>query len=178
MSTHNDDEDDRDDHGTAIALALVGGGAVLLWWLLRGRGKGWRGFGRGSGVGGGYDGGGSLPRLPAISVRVVDGDRILLDGGPADLDTMLARARVSSQVHLTADGAARHGFVSNVLWTLLDADINVDADWDLKHRTARVGDPEGAVISAGKIFFFDNPTIDNCLRTRPRKECLPGNPHI
>ena len=170
MAAHDNDEHDS---GTAITLAAIGGGAVLLWWLLRGSGKGWGGRGR---RGDGSDGGGgSPPRLPAIWVRVRDGDRIEIDGFATDLPTMLARAQASSQVHLTADGAARHGLVSAVLWMLLDADINVDADWDLKHRTPRVNDPEGKVITPGKIFFFDDPTIDTCLRTRTRKECLPPN---
>jgi hypothetical protein len=169
MSTHGDDEGDN---GTAIALAVVGGGAVLLWWLLRGRGKGWGWGGSGGRLGDGHDRDGSPPRLPAINVKLIDGDRILLNGAPADLETTLARARVSSQVHLYTDGAPRMGFVSKVLWALLDAEVPVEADWDLKHRTPRVGDPEGHVITAGKIFFFDNPAIDNCLRTKPRKECL------
>src|SRR5690348_17163493 len=108
MSTRDDDESDN---GTAIALAVVGGGAFLLWWLLRSRGKGWGLGGRGGGLGNGSDGGGSPPRLPAINLKLVDGDRILLNGAPADLETTLARARVSSQVHFYTDGAVRMGFV-------------------------------------------------------------------
>ena len=178
------DDEDEHDSSTVLTLAAVGTGAVLLWLLLRGKGKGWGGFGRGGGFGGGrdggsftagYDGGVSPPQRPILLVRLVEGERILIDGDkPVSLDTMLARALTSSKVHFTTDGAVRAGFVSKVLWTLLDADIDVDADHDVKHRTARVDDPEGKVITAGKWFWFGDPKIDNCLRTKSRKECIPG----
>jgi hypothetical protein len=111
MATTNDDN-------TGFTLALLGGGALVLWLLWRGRGKG-----------GGGGAGRPDSRGPSeLIVWALSGDRVALDrvDGPiVDLATMVARSRAAGAAGLFRTGDARHGWVLNVLGALQAAGVLV-----------------------------------------------------
>jgi hypothetical protein len=115
MATDNDDN-------TGLTIAVIGGGALLVWLLWRGRGKGAAGGEReqGSTRGSGR---------AQLVVWVLSGDRVALntvDGVILDLDTMVARARTMGAARVFRTGDARHGWVLNVIAALRDAGVAVD----------------------------------------------------
>jgi hypothetical protein len=95
----------------------MGGGALLLWLLWRGRGKstnhGDEAHGRARSV---------------IAVTLLAGDRIELDGVPADLPTTVARARTADMAKVHANGDARAGWVIEVLKALRAAGVDIGKD--------------------------------------------------
>ena len=109
MVTNDEAEDGG---GTALTLAVIGGGAVLLWLFLRGKGWGGRG-GRGDGDRHGDDNT-SRTRRGLACIWVLDGDHIELNGVRTDLATTVAIALTSDSVHFHPRGDARHGFVVEV----------------------------------------------------------------
>ena len=112
------------ENGTGLIVAALGGGALLLWLL-------WRGRGKAKGSGGDADHG-SAP--PAVEVRILSGDRIELDGVLSDLATMVARTRAAGVARVHATGDARAGWVTKVLETLRAARVDVGVDASISSR--------------------------------------------
>jgi len=114
------------DSSTGRTVAVVGGGALLVWLLLR-RGRGWR-FGRG-----GSAGGPTAKSGPPCRVHLV-ADGILVNGERADLPQVIETCRRSGQAHLTANGAAIVGAIADTIAALKEAGVIVHADpglWDI-----------------------------------------------
>lgn len=105
--------DDRRKH--ARTGALLAGGALLAWLLLRGG----SGFGFGGGKGGGARGAERRVRL-----RVSDAG-ISADGVPVSLDEGVAVAREVGAADLFATGAARQGTVDDLINALRDAGVDL-----------------------------------------------------
>jgi hypothetical protein len=106
----------------------MGGGALLLWLLWRSRGNGKRGQGSG---GGGDVGRGDI--INAVSIVIMSGDRLTLDGVPTDLSTAIARARAADATYVHVVGDARHGWVCDVLEALKVARVNTIEDSSVQH---------------------------------------------
>ena len=106
------------EHHTARNIALVGGGVLLAWLLLRG--KGW---GLGSDHSSGGAAGGSTPSSPC---RVwIRGDRIELDGAPTDLRTLVTRCRERGRAEVSATGDTIVRSITEVLRALRTAGIAI-----------------------------------------------------
>lgn len=105
----------RKQNNTGRTIAVIGGGAFLVWLLWRGRGKG-----KGSG------GNGDHHSDPVI-VRIRSGDQIELDGVSSDLATTVARARAAGATRVVATGDARHGWIVQVIAALKAAGVVIDA---------------------------------------------------
>jgi hypothetical protein len=121
------------DSSTGRTVAVVGGGALLVWLLLRGRG--WR-LGRG-----GSAGGPAAKSGPPCRVHLV-ADGILVDGERAGLPKVIETCRRSGQAHLTANGAAIVGAIADTMAALKEAGVIVHADpglWDIT-GLARAGE--------------------------------------
>jgi hypothetical protein len=112
-----------EDANTALTVAIVGAGAFLLWRLWPRGGIG----GRSSE--GGADAHGAKADSPVrdamVVVRLLDGDRIELDGTPSDLATTVARARSAGAARVIVPGHARHGWVVTVTDALKGAGVDV-----------------------------------------------------
>ncbi len=116
-----------DSSQTGRTLAVIGGGALLAWWLLR----------RGSGPGGrssrdatGTHGGGTP--APAARPRVwVRTARIEVDGVVADLPTVIARGRAAGAVDVHATGDAVTRVIRDVVSSLRAAGVAVYGAPDL-----------------------------------------------
>jgi hypothetical protein len=106
----------RGNNSTIATVAMIGGGAVLVWLLWRGRGKGKNGHGNG-------DLGGT--RAP-VQVWVRSEDRIELDGARSDLATVVARARAAGAAHVHVTGDARQGWYTKVVDALRAAGVEAD----------------------------------------------------
>lgn len=105
----------RTQNNTGRTIAIVGGGALLLWLLWAGRGKG-----KGSG------GDGNQSSAPAVVVvKIRSGDHIELDGVSSDLATTVARARAAGTARVIAVGDARHGWVTQVIDALRAAGVEL-----------------------------------------------------
>jgi hypothetical protein len=114
---------------TGRNVALVGGGALLVWLLLRG--KGW-GLGGGGGTGGdgtGTPGTSAINDTPAerrqpcqvfVRARQID-----LDGAPADLPTIVAHCRAAGKAHVRTTGGASIQAVEDVISALQAAGVTV-----------------------------------------------------
>src|SRR5262245_5209933 len=100
---------ERDDSHTGRTVALIGGSALVLWLLLRGKGFGLGaraggGLGGGSGSSAGNAGGASTPaRACQVFIRA---NHIDLDGAPADLSTVISRCRAAGKADVRATGDA------------------------------------------------------------------------
>ena len=127
MSVENDDHD----ASTALTVAAIGGGALLLWLVLR-RPNGWRWGDR------------SADPQPAarraVSIVVRDGERVDVDGASTDLATAVAAVRAAGAAHFRASGDARQGWVSKVYYALVDAGMEVQADAPTTDHLIRYGD--------------------------------------
>jgi hypothetical protein len=134
MSTRHNDEYDG---GTALALTAIGGGGVLLWLLLRARGR--RRGGPGNGTESHSANEHPIPRREVLVV-VRAGDRVDVDGVTTDLATTvtLARAAGTARFHVTGD--ARQGWVSKVYYGLVDAGVAVSADAGITDHLIRYDD--------------------------------------
>lgn len=105
----------RDSSNRSGTVALVGGAALALFLLARG--KGWALGASDQHVGDTERGHAGAQTVVPGSRRVVwilAGDRIEIDGVAADLATVIARGREVEHVELHARGDARHGFVVSV----------------------------------------------------------------
>ena len=117
-------------HKTGRTVAVVGGGALLLLLVLRG--KGW-GLGELAGTGAGD------PAPTRCRVRI-DASGIELDGARTDLPTVTARCRAAGEADVRATGAAITGVVAQVLHALQDAGVRVWASaglWETAGVTPR-----------------------------------------
>jgi hypothetical protein len=132
MSTSNE-------NSTGLTLALVGGSALLLWFLWPGRGKG---SGQGGGKGEGEGGDGARSSVPAaVVVRIRGGDQVELDGVSSDLATTVARARAAGAAHVFATGDARQGWVTTVTDALKAAGVVVYTSPSLPNAPRTDGTP-------------------------------------
>ncbi len=108
----------RKQNNTGRTIVAIGGGALLVWLIWRGRGKG---KGKGSG--------GDRNNTPvAVEVWIRSGDRIELDRVSSDLATVIARARAVGKARLHVAGDARHGWFEYVADALRAAGVEV---WSL-----------------------------------------------
>ena len=123
----------KTDEKTGRTVAAIGGGALLLWLLLRGKGWG-LGASRGEGTGP------SSPTLPRCRVRV-DQYGVQLDGAPADVATVVARCRETGAADVLATGAAISGVVEALLDALRAAGVVVHLSTPASRTTAT---PEAA----------------------------------
>src|SRR5690349_2805399 len=99
---------------TGLHVAILGGAALLLWLLWRGRR-----------TGGGRTG--SRGHAPAaLGIWLRSGDRIELDGIASDLPTVVERARAAGMARVHVTGDTRHGWAETVDSTLREAGIDVD----------------------------------------------------
>lgn len=132
------------------AAVVVGGAALALALLWAGRRSGQGGAGAGAGRGGDGDGdrgstlGSGATALPAPKEVVVwlrSGDRIEIDGGAADLETTLVRARAVGRARVHSSGDARVGWIGKVVNELRAAQVTVTAEpallWDADYVQAR-----------------------------------------
>lgn len=140
------DDDRSDDRGsTLLAAAALGGGAFLLWRLLRGPGTRWRAGDVGAGIGT-RSNEPSTPRT--VTVRVRAGDRVEVDDVATDLATAVTLARKAGNARFLAAGDARQGWVSAVFHALVDAGVTVAAPPDLTKHLKRYDD-NGAPLPTG-----------------------------
>ena len=99
-------------HGKTAAL--VGGGALLVWLLMRG--TGW-------GVGGQL---GATTAGPKRRIRIrVSGAGVSVDGAPVTVDEAVAIARKASGAEVFSTGAARQGTVDDLIAGLHAAGVDV-----------------------------------------------------
>jgi hypothetical protein len=132
-------------NNTGTTVAIVGGGALLLWLLLRGEGWGFGGDG-GDGQGDGGHGGGApgsddAPTGKAAPARCrvrIDGTGMQLDGVPSDLPTITDRCRAAGAADVHATGAAITGVIAEVVHALKAAGVNVWAEPDVWSATNSV----------------------------------------
>ncbi|MBZ0233854.1 MAG: hypothetical protein K8M05_16110 [Deltaproteobacteria bacterium] len=117
----------NDDDTTARDAAILGGGALLTYWLLRG-------FGGGSGLGGGSRGraaaGTSASATPTASAPArpfcnvfIRGERYELDGAPATFATAVEACRAAGGVYVRSTGDTRQGTLDDFLRALLEAGV-------------------------------------------------------
>ena len=119
-----------------LTIAMVGGGALLVWLLWPGRGKG---------GGGGGGGGGDRSSAPtAVVVRIRGGDQVELDGVSSDLATTVARAHAAGAAHVFTTGDARQGWVTAVIDALKAAGVAVYTS-PSQPSAPRIGDTPGTV---------------------------------
>ncbi len=105
----------RDRRKPDRSAAVIGGGALLAWLLLRG--EGWR-LGRRR-----RDPGAATRR---VHLRVSDVG-ITADGVPVTVEEAVATARAVGAAEVRATGAARQGTVDELLAALRDAGVQL---WD------------------------------------------------
>ena len=105
----------RKQNNTGRTIAVIGGGALLVWLLWRGRGKGKGSRGDGDGQ----------SASATMEVWLRGGDRIELDGVSSDLATTVARARAAGMARVHVSGDARQGWVENVVHALRAAGVDV-----------------------------------------------------
>jgi hypothetical protein len=107
------DERKPDNH-TGRTVAVVGGGTLLLWLLLRGRGWGLGGKGKGDGDGPGPGPGlGSISRPPSLSPRRcnvrIAAAGISVDGKPTTVEEAVIACKSTEGAKVLVTGGARHG---------------------------------------------------------------------
>lgn len=108
---------------TGRTVALLGGGALAAWLLLRG--KGWRG-------GSNAEAGGPT-RANARAVVWIRSDRLEIDGVVADLASVVARARAVGKAEVHTTGGAIEHVVRDVLTALRAAGVTLYTAPDLAH---------------------------------------------
>jgi hypothetical protein len=119
-----------DDNSTGLTIAMVGGGALLLWLLWPGRDKHEA------------DDGDRRNAPSEVLVWIRSGDRIDVDGASSDLATTVARARAAGAARVFAAGDARQGWVTSVLDALYAAGVAV-AQPPSVLDAPRIDDPAG-----------------------------------
>ena len=132
---------DDDSSNLGITLALLGGGAILAWLLLRGGGKGWaggKGWGHGEGGGSGRmegTNGGSrdlgrsigeadhqLHALPYVCLWIFP-DHLELNGVTVDLATAISISRSADKVRVGVSGDTLHGRTEDIRHALEEARV-------------------------------------------------------
>lgn len=117
---------------TGGAVAVIGGGALLLWLLLRGRGWGLGGGGAGDGTGPAGAGANATTAAPSEArprCRVYLHSRgIDLDGTPADLPAVVARCRAGGGADLRTSGGSSVQTIVDVIRALQAAGVPVSAE--------------------------------------------------
>lgn len=116
------------DNDTAITVGAIGGGALLLWWLLRH-------VGGGSGDGHGGDGAPtsasppdeSRPTEAAPCEVFLRGKVIELDGAASDLPTVIAACRASGKANLRVTGDTIQGHLVDFVRALNAAGVAIFA---------------------------------------------------
>ena len=121
--------DRNDKKNTGKTIAIVGGGALLLLLLFRGRG-----FGLGGSSGDGRAGAtpGGATRAAPCKVRI-DASGIEVDGIPTDVATTTEVCRAAGSAEVRATGAAITGVIAEVVHALKEAGVDVWAApevWD------------------------------------------------
>ena len=120
----------REDH-TGRNVALVGGAALLAWWLLRG--KRW-----GLGASGTDAAGTGVTTPPSEPCRLwIRADRIELDGARTELASAVGRCQERGRAEVRATGDAITHSIMDVLRALQRAGVSIDASPDLL-RLARL----------------------------------------
>lgn len=109
---------------TGRTVALLGGGALAAWLLLRGKGRR---------VGGGNAEAGAPARGDARAVVWIRSDRLEIDGVVADQATVVARARAVGKAEVHATGGAIEHVVRDVLTALHAADVTLYTAPDLAY---------------------------------------------
>lgn len=124
---------DDDNSGTVLAVGAIGGGALLVWWLLRERDRG---------VGGGGEGGGA-PGAPFVTVEPLPaqaaapcnvflrGPSIELNGAASDRATAIATCRAAGTANLRASGDAKTGAITDMARALNAAGVAILAHGDI-----------------------------------------------
>ena len=123
---------DHDSH-TGRNVALVGGAALVLWLLMRGRGWGLGHGGDGAGSSA-AEGAGTAATPCSVWIRA---DGIEVDGQAADLPTVVARCKAAGRADLNASGAALVGTIEEVIKALRAAGVVIYANPDLDYEVAR-----------------------------------------
>src|SRR5689334_10019793 len=127
MRTHKESSMAKHDttKHTGRTIALVGGGAILLWLLFRGKG---------SGLGSGGDGpgpaAGETPKLRVPCRVFIRAGRIDLDGVPADLPTVVTRCRAGAGADVRSTGGASVQAIEDVIHALQQAKVPITASPD------------------------------------------------
>jgi hypothetical protein len=110
-------------------VALVGGGALLVWLLLRGKGWGLGGGGGKGEHGSEAPGTGTIKEPPAedrypcqVFVRALGID---LAGAPTDLPTLVTHCRATGKAHVQITGGASAQTVEDVISALQAAGVTV-----------------------------------------------------
>lgn len=104
----------QDDRKHGKTAAIVGGGALLAWLLMRGKGWGVASKGAASSAG------------PERRVRIrISESGVSVDGSPVTLDEAVAIARKAGGAEVFATGAARQGTVDDVIAGLHAAGVDV-----------------------------------------------------
>ncbi len=106
---------------TGRAVAIVGGAALAVWLLTRGKGASVRGSGTNQ----------NAARSAARVAVWVRADRIEVDGVAAELVTVIERARAAGAAEVRATGDAITGVVWNVLRALHGAGVTIYTTPDL-----------------------------------------------
>jgi hypothetical protein len=103
-------------------IAIASAGALLLWLCSRGKGSG-TGSGKdhGNGPGNAKSDGDSSSAI----VKILSEERLLLDGAPADLQAVVARARRAGAVLVCVAGAAREGWADQVMAALRATGVSI-----------------------------------------------------
>lgn len=132
----------RDD-SKAPAVAIVGGGALLAWLLLRGG----SGFGLGGGGGGaGLEAPGDGATVPAAGAALppcrvrIRASAIELNGAPSDLAATVVACRATGGAELTATGDAIVGLITRTVQALEASGVRVALSpelWELLQGTRK-----------------------------------------
>src|SRR5262245_852689 len=137
-------------------VAVVGGGAFLLWLLLRGKGWGMGGKGEGSGTGAGSgSGSGSPPPSPPeasprrCKVRIAAGG-IAVDGKPATVEEAVVACKSTEGAEVLVTGGARKGDHEDLKAAFERAGIRI---WWIERM------PRGAVAASASAWVFPVPTL-------------------
>src|SRR6185436_3749515 len=141
------------DGGTGRTVAIVGGGALLLWLLLRSPGQRLGGGGSGTGAASASAGAGATTQAPSryrpVCQVFVRSRQIDLDGVPADLPTVVARCRACGRAEVRATGGASIQAVEDVISALKAAGVTVA----VSDRASTPGDPSAAALRNGGFLY-------------------------
>jgi hypothetical protein len=110
--------------GTGKTVAILGGAALAVWLLSRGKGSGVRG------PGDVYAAGTTRPSRCVVWIR---SDGLSVDGVAADLSTVIAQCRAAGEAEVHATGGAITGVVWETLKALREAGVTIYAAPNLEN---------------------------------------------